>query len=137
MFPPHFNGQQGSYEQCVEKWHQWLGGCDPAYRKANEARLIFSTFGWWLKGIITERTQHQRTAPTLKQLWFLLKHRFHQDDPSRADERWRALTSRMVKEQVSLPDLEDLCARWQRLLPLRSETRPHVIFEQLLSKVLW
>ena len=43
----------------------------------------------------------------------------------------------MVKGQVTLIDLEDFYARWQRLLPLSNETRPHVIREQLLSKLLW
>ena len=43
----------------------------------------------------------------------------------------------MVKGQVTLIDLEDFYARWQRLLPLSNETRPHVIREQLLSKLPW
>ena len=43
----------------------------------------------------------------------------------------------MVKGQVTLIDLEDFYARWQRLLPLSNETRPHVIGEQLLSKLPW
>ena len=43
----------------------------------------------------------------------------------------------MVKGQVTLTDLVDLYARWQRLLPLSNETRPHVIREQLLSKLPW
>ena len=48
-----------------------------------------------------------------------------------------ALIPRVVKGQVTLIDLEDIYARWQRLLPLRKETRPHVIREQLLSKLPW
>ena len=43
----------------------------------------------------------------------------------------------MVKEQVTLIELEDFYARWQRLLPLSNETRPHMIREQLLSKLPW
>ena len=43
----------------------------------------------------------------------------------------------MVKGQVTLIELEDFNARWQRLLPLSNETRPHVIREQLLSKLQW
>ena len=43
----------------------------------------------------------------------------------------------MVKGQVTLINLEDFYARWQRLLPLSNETRPHVIREQLLSKLPW
>ena len=39
--------------------------------------------------------------------------------------------------QVTLIDLEDFYARWQRLLPLSNETRPHMIWEQLLSKLPW
>ena len=34
-------------------------------------------------------------------------------------------------------DVENFYARWQRLLPLSNETRPHVIREQLLSKLPW
>ena len=103
--------------------------------------MILSTLPPWLKGIINARvaeaTQHTRTAPTLKELWDFLEQRFHEYDPSRADERWRALTPRVVKGQVTLIDLEDFYARWQRLLPLSNETRPHVIREQLLSKLPW
>ena len=70
---------------------QWLGVCDPTYRKANEAHMIFSTLSLWLKGIINTRVgeaaQHTRTAPTLKELSDFLKHRFYEYDPSRADER--------------------------------------------------
>ena len=95
----------------------------------------------WLNAIINARvaeaTHHTRTAPTLKELWDFLEQRFHEYDPSRADERWRALTPRVVKGQVTLIDLEDFYARWQRLLPLSNETRPHVIREQLLSKLPW
>ena len=39
--------------------------------------------------------------------------------------------------QGTLIDLEDFYARWQRLLPLSNETRPHMIWEQLLSKLPW
>ena len=38
---------------------------------------------------------------------------------------------------MTLIDLEDFYARWQRLLPLSNETRLHVIREQLLSKLPW
>ena len=38
---------------------------------------------------------------------------------------------------MNLIDLVDFYARWQRLLPLSNETRPHVIREQLLSKLMW
>ena len=104
-------------------------------------RLILSTLPPWLKSIINARvaeaSHHTRTAPTLKELWDFLGHRFHEYDPSRADERWRALTPRVVKGQVTPMDLEDIYARWQRLLPLSNETRPHVIREQLLSKLPW
>ena len=43
----------------------------------------------------------------------------------------------MVKGQVTLIDLEDFYARWQPLLPLSNETRPHVIRELLLRKLPW
>ena len=43
----------------------------------------------------------------------------------------------MVEDQVTLIDLEDFYARWQRLLPLYNETLPHVIWQQLLSKIPW
>ena len=43
----------------------------------------------------------------------------------------------MVKGGVTLNDYEDFYARWQRLLPLSNETRPHMIWEQLLSKLPW
>ena len=103
--------------------------------------MILSTFPPWLKAIITARvaeaTHHTRTAPTLKELWDFSEQRFHEYDPSRADERWPALTPRVVKGQVTLIDLEDFYARWQRLLPLSNETRSRVIREQLLSKVPW
>ena len=138
---PQFNGQLDSYDEWVEKLQQWLGGCDPMYRKANEAKMILSTLPPWLKSIINARvaeaTHHTCTAPTLKELWDFLEQRFHEYDPSRPDERWRALTPRVVKGQVTLIDLEDFYARWQRLLPLSNETRPHVIPEQLLSKLPW
>ena len=141
MPKPQFNGQLESYDEWVEKLQQWLGGCDPIYRKANEAKMILSTLPPWLKGIINARvaevTHHTRTASTLKELWTFLEQRFHRYDPSRADDKWRALTPRVVKGQVTLIDLEDLYGRWQRLLPLSNETRPHVIREQLLSKLPW
>ena len=38
---------------------------------------------------------------------------------------------------MTLVDLEDSYARWQRLLPLSNVNRPHVIWEQLLSKLPW
>ena len=38
---------------------------------------------------------------------------------------------------MSLIDLEDFYTRGQPLLPLSSETRPHVIREQLLRKLPW
>ena len=38
---------------------------------------------------------------------------------------------------MTLINLEGFYARWQRLLPLSDETRPHVIREQLLSKLPW
>ena len=66
-----------------------------------------------------------------------MEQSFHGYDPSRADDRWRALTPRVVKGQVTLIYLKDFYARWQRLLPLSNETRPHVIREQLLSKLPW
>ena len=125
----------------MEKLQQWLRGSDPIYRKANEAKMILDTLPPWLKGIINARvaeaTQHTRTAPTLKDFWDFLEQRFHEYDPLRADERWRALIPRVVKGQVTLSNPEDFYARWQRLLPLSNETRPHVIREQLLSKLPW
>ena len=114
MPKPQFNGQLESYDEWVEKLQQWLGGCDPIYRKANEAKMILSTLPPWLKSIINARvaeaTRHTRTAPTLKELWEFLERRFHEYDPSRADERWRALIPRVVKGQVTLIDLEDFYA---------------------------
>ena len=100
-----------------------------------------STLPPLLKGIINtqlhEATQHARAASTLKELWDVLEQCFHEYDPSRADERWRALTPRVVKGKVTLIDLEDFYARWQRLLPLSNQTRPRVIREQLLSRLPW
>ena len=61
----------------------------------------------------------------------------HEYDPSRADERWRALTPRVVKGHVTLIDLEDFYARWQRVLPFSNDTCRHVIRAQLLSKLAW
>ena len=103
--------------------------------------MILSTLPPWLKAIINARvaeaTHPTRTAPTLKELWDFLEQRLHEYDPSRADERWRALTPRVAQGQVTLIDLEDLYARWQRLLPLSNESRPHVIRELLVSKLPW
>ena len=69
MPKPHFNGQLKNYDEWVEKLQQCLGGCDPTYQRANEARMILSTLLPRLKGIINEATQHTRTASTLKELW--------------------------------------------------------------------
>ena len=139
MPKPQSNGQLESYDKWVEKLQQWLVVCDPIYRKANEAKMVLSTLPSWLKGIINARvaeaTHHTRTALTLKELWDFLEQRFHDYDPSRANDRWRALTPRVVKGQVTLIDLEYFYARWQRLLPLSNNTCPHVIREQLLSKL--
>ena len=66
-----------------------------------------------------------------------MEQRFHEYDPSRADDRWRALNPRVVKGQVILIDLEGFYALWQPLLPLSKEPCPHVIREQLLSKLPW
>ena len=141
MPKPQFNGQLESYDEWVEKLQQWLGVCDPIYRKTNRAKKISSTLPPWLKGIINARvaeaTRHTRTTTTLKELWDLLEQRFHKYDPSRAHDRWRALTPRVVKGQMTLIDLEDFYARWQGLLPLSNETRAPVIREQLLSKLPW
>ena len=43
----------------------------------------------------------------------------------------------MVRAQVSLIDSEEFYTCWQPLLPLSNKTRPHVIWEQLLSKLPW
>ena len=141
MPPQHFNGLLENYDEWVEKLQQWLGVCDPTYRKANEARILLTTLPPWLKGIINKRvaqaTQHTGTAPTLKELWDFSEHRFHEYDPSRADERWRALNARVVKGQVCLIDLEEFYTRWQCLLPSSNETRPHMSREQLLRKRPW
>ena len=79
------------------------------YPKANEAKMILSTLPPWLNAIINARvaeaTDHTRTAPTLKELWDFLEQQFHEYDPSRADERWRAHTPRVFKGQVTLIDL--------------------------------
>ena len=87
-----FNGQLDSYDEWVKKLQQRLGGCDPMYRKVNEAKMILSTLPLWLKSIINARvaeaTHHTRTAPTLKELWDFFEQRFHEYDPSRADEGW-------------------------------------------------
>ena len=141
MPKPHFNGQLDSYDEWVEKLQQRLGGFDPIYRKANEAKMILSTLPPWLKEIINTRvaeaTQHTRTVPTLKELWNFLEQPFHGYYPSRADERWRALSPRVLKGHVTLNNLQDFYARWQWLLPLSNETCPHVIREQLPSKLPW
>ena len=105
------------------------------------ARMTLSTLPPWLKKIINARvakaTEHTHTAPTLKELWDCLEHRLHEYEPSRADERWRTLTSRVVRGQVSLIDLEEFYTCSKRLLSFSKETRPHVIREQLLSKLPW
>ena len=101
MPKPQFNGHLDSYYEWAEKLQQWLGGCDPIYRKVHEAKPILSTLPRWLKAIINARvaeaTHQPRTAPTLKELWDFLEQPFHEYDPSRADERWRALTPRVLK----------------------------------------
>ena len=103
--------------------------------------MNLSTLPPWLKWTINTRvaeaTQYTHTAPTLKELWDLLQKRFHKYDPSRSDERLRALTPRACQGQVNLIDLEDFHAPWQRLLTLSNETRPHAICEQLLIKLPW
>ena len=38
---------------------------------------------------------------------------------------------------MSLIDLEEFWTPWQHLLPLRNESRPNVIREQVLSKLSW
>ena len=55
MPKPQFNGELESYDECVEKLQQLLGGCDPMYQKANEAKMILSTLPPWLKEIINAR----------------------------------------------------------------------------------
>ena len=136
-----FNGQLECYDEWVQKLQQLFGGCDPMYRKANEAKMILDSLLPWLKAIINapvaEASHHTRTAPTLKELWEFLEQPLQEYEPSRADERWQALTPRVLNRQVTLIDLEDFYARWQRSLPLNNETRPHVIREQLLSKLPW
>ena len=101
LSPRHFNGQLENYNEWVEKVQQWLGVCDPGYRKADEARLMLSSLPSWLKKLINTRvgeaTQHTRTASTLKEQWDFFEHCFHEYDPSRADERWRAFTPGVVK----------------------------------------
>ena len=51
--------------------------------------MILSTLPPWRKGIINTRiaeaTQHTPRAPSLKELWDFLEHRFNECDPSRAD----------------------------------------------------
>ena len=90
--------------------------------------MNLSTLPPWLKRIINTRvaeaTQHTRTAPILKDSCNFLQQRFHGYHPSRADERWRALTLRVIRGQVFLIDLEHFYSRWQRLLPLSNETSP-------------
>ena len=136
-----FNWSLESFNAWVEEWQQWLGLCDPTCRKVNKARMIFSTLQPWLKRIINTRvaegTQHQQTAPTLQEFFKFVEHCFHEYDPSGADERWPALSPRVVKGQVSLIDLEEFHTRWQCLLALRNEIRPQIIPEQLLSTLLW
>ena len=100
-----------------------------------------STLPRWLKAIINARvaeaTHHARRAPTLKELWDFFEQRFHENVPSRPDEKLASPDPRVVKGQVTLIDLEDFYARWQPLLPLSNETHPHVIREQLLIKLPW
>ena len=43
MPPPHFDGEQGSKANLVEKLHQWLGVCDPTYTKVNKSRMNLRT----------------------------------------------------------------------------------------------
>ena len=85
MLPPRFNGQLENYDEWVERLQQWLGGCDPTYRKAKEARMILSTLPPWLKGIVNTQVagamQHTQTHPNLKELCDFLEHRFHEYDP--------------------------------------------------------
>ena len=103
--------------------------------------MILSTLPPWLRGIINTRvakaTQHTQTVPTLKELWDFLEQRFHDYYPSRAKKKWPVLTPRVVKEQVTLINLEHFYSHWQWSLPLSNTTRPHVIWEQLLSKLPW
>ena len=80
---------------------------------------------------------NHKYRPHTQETLLFLEHGSHEYDPSRADERLRAMTPRVVRGQVSLIDLEEFYTRWQRLLPLSNETRPHVIREQLLSKLPW
>ena len=67
--------------------------------------MIFSSLlprpKWIIINRAAEGPQRQPTAPTLKGLWDFMEHRFHEYDFSRADERWQALTPRVVKGQVS------------------------------------
>ena len=70
-------------------------------------------------------------------MWHFLVLRIQEYDLSRPDEQWRALTPQVCQGQVSLIDMEVFYTRWQRLLPLSNKTRPHVIREQLLSKLWW
>ena len=85
----------------MEKLQQWLGGCDPTYRKANEAPMILSTLPPWVEGIINTRvveaTQHTPTARTLKELWVFMEQRFYEYEPSRADERWEPSSQGWLK----------------------------------------
>ena len=83
---------------------------------------------------VVQGTQHQRTALCVTELWDFSEHRFQEYDPSRADERWRALTPRVVKGQASLLHLKNFYTRWQRL---SNETRSHVIREQLRNELPW
>ena len=132
MPPLHFYGQLENYDEWKEKLQQGLGVCDLTYRKANEARKTLTGLPPWLKGIINTRVAE---APTLKELWVFWEQCFQEYDPSRAEERCRALTPRVVKGQLTLIDVDDFYARWQGLLPLSIQTRPHVIWVQLLSKL--
>ena len=43
MPKPHFDGRLENYDDWVGKLQQWFAGCDPTYRRANEAHMILST----------------------------------------------------------------------------------------------
>ena len=109
MPKPHFIGQLENCDECMEKLQQWLGGCDPIYRKDNEGKMILCTSPPWLKGIINTRVaeaiQHTQTARTRKEFWDFLEQRFQEYYPSTANERWGDVIPRVVKGQVTLVDL--------------------------------
>ena len=63
------HGQLESYDEGEEKLTQWLGGCDPIYRKANDLKKILNTLPPWLQGIINARLPrppitHKRPPPS-------------------------------------------------------------------------